>query len=194
MKTSQEGIDLIKKYEGIRLEAYKALPTEKYYTIGYGHYGPDVTKDMKITKKKAEDLLKQDLAKFEAGVTATGLTLGQNQFDALVSFAYNCGVGNLNKLVLHRTLKEIADAMPLYSRAGGRVLAGLQRRRNEERALFLKDSTEQPKPVSTVDTIAREVIAGKWGNGAERKTRLTKAGYIYSEVQRRVNEILKGVK
>lgn len=63
MVTSQSGINLIKKYEGLRLKAYKALPTEKYYTIGYGHYGIDVKQGQEITEQDAELLLKYDLKK-----------------------------------------------------------------------------------------------------------------------------------
>ena len=70
MKINQEGIDLIKSFEGLRLEAYKALPTEKEYTIGYGHYGSDVKKGMVISQARAEELLKKDLERFERYVEA----------------------------------------------------------------------------------------------------------------------------
>ena len=137
MKTSQRGIDLIKGFEGCRLVAYKPVPTEKYWTIGYGHYGPDVVPGMKITPGQAETYLKADLAKFEKVVDDLGLNLNQNQHDALTSFAYNCGAGNLKKLCEGRSLSEIADKMLAYNKGGGKVLAGLTRRRNAERALFL---------------------------------------------------------
>lgn len=140
MKTSKEGIELIKKFEGCRLKAYKALESEKYFTIGYGHYGQDVKEGMTITQKQAEELLTKDLEKFEGYVEkyAGNLGINQNQFNALVSFAYNCGAGNLRKLVNGRTLSEIADALPDYNHAGGKVLAVLTKRRNAERELFLK--------------------------------------------------------
>lgn len=137
MKTSQRGIDLIKGFEGCRLVAYKPVPTEKYWTIGYGHYGADVIPGQKITPGQAETYLKADLEKFEKAVDALGLNLNQNQLDALTSFAYNCGVGNLKKLCEGRTLSQIADKMLAYNKAGGKVLAGLTRRRNAERGLFL---------------------------------------------------------
>lgn len=136
-KTSQKGVDLIKQFEGCKLKAYKAVATEKYYTIGYGHYGADVKSGMTITKAKAEEILKTDLRKFEEAVVCTGLNLNQNQFDALVSFTYNCGEGNLKKLINNRSLSQIADAILLYNKSGGKVLAGLQRRRAAERNLFL---------------------------------------------------------
>lgn len=137
MKTSQNGINLIKQFEGCRLTAYKPVAAEKYYTIGYGHYGADVAPGMKITQAQADAFLVSDLQKFESAVNATGLKLNQNQFDALVSFAYNCGAGNLKKLVTGRTLTQIADAMLAYNKGSGKVLPGLVRRRQAERTLFL---------------------------------------------------------
>jgi len=138
MKTSQNGIELIKKFEGCRLDAYKAVPTEKYYTIGYGHYGEDVKKGMVITHAQAEAYLRKDIEKFEKAVNALTFNLNQNQFDALVSFTYNCGAGNLKRLVSNRTLADIPDAILLYNKSGGKVLKGLVRRRKAERELFLK--------------------------------------------------------
>lgn len=186
MKTSQTGINLIKQFEGLRLQAYKPVASEKYYTIGYGHYGADVTKNMTITKTQAEEYLIKDLEKFEKYVTALNRNFSQNQFDALVSFTYNLGQKNLKKLVANRDNLQIADAMLLYNKAGGKTLNGLTRRRKEERALFLKDNN--------IVQIAREVIDGLWGNGIERKKRLTDAGYNYAEVQMCVNRILTGEK
>lgn len=143
MKTSQKGIDLIKKFEGCRLQAYKAVPTEPCYTIGYGHYGSDVAPNMVISQAQAEAFLKQDLAKYESAVNALGIPLNQNQFDALVSFAYNCGCGNLKKLIKGRDTQQIADAMLMYNKSGGNVLAGLTRRRQAERDLFTSGMDEK---------------------------------------------------
>ena len=139
MKTSKAGIDLIKSFEGLRLKAYKPVSTETYYTIGYGHYGADVKKDMTITEKDAEKLLALDLIKYECVVMNLNHNFNQNQFDALVSFTYNCGAANLKRLVANRNNAQIAEAIPLYNRAGGKVLNGLIRRRAQERALFLKE-------------------------------------------------------
>ena len=100
MKTSTAGINLIKQFEGCRLTAYKPVPTEKYWTIGYGHYGQDVAPNMTITPAQAEIMLGIDLVKYEQAVDHYAIfPLSQTQFDALVSFAYNCGVGNLQKLL-----------------------------------------------------------------------------------------------
>lgn len=189
MKTSRLGINLIKKYEGCRLIAYKPIPTEEYYTIGYGHYGADVKEGQRISQVLAEVYLKADLNKFEVAVNSLELTLTQNQFDALVSFSFNCGIANLKKLVAKRTLNEIADAMLKYNKAGGKVLKGLTKRREEERKLFLNgyvETVNKPELIS----VAKEVVAGKWGNGSERKRKLTEAGYNYKQIQTLVNQLV----
>ena len=95
MKASNDLKILIKYWEGESLKAYKAHPSEKYWTIGYGHYGPDVYEGMEITAEQADAYFEQDIAGFENGVNNLakdrGLDLTQNQFDALVSLAYNFG-------------------------------------------------------------------------------------------------------
>lgn len=135
MKISKRGIDLIKKYEGLYLKAYKC--PAGVWTIGYGHTR-GVYEGMEITRQQAEDFLREDLAKYEEYVEKhVPHPLTQGQFDALVSFTFNCGFGNLKTLVKGRTLGEIAEALLLYVKAGGMVLNGLKKRRNEERALFM---------------------------------------------------------
>lgn len=164
MKTSQNGINLIKRFEGCRLTSYKAVPTEQYLTIGYGHYGADVLPNMTITQAVADALLVKDLERFEQQVNDTGLTLNQNQFDALVSFTYNCGGRNLLSLVKNRSLPQIADAMLLYNKSGGKVLEGLNRRRKAERELFLTGSTERPNG-NPYDEPVATIKRGMKGNG-----------------------------
>lgn len=199
MKISQNGINLIKTFEGVRLKAYKCVPTEKYCTIGYGHYG--VEAGLVITMEEAEQILISDLAKFEAKVNKYHETyqFNQNQFDALVSFAYN--VGNIDTLTAKgtRSFEEISDKMLEYNKSGGKVLAGLTRRRKTEQALFNRVTSAEiqaasiPQSVSSksLDTLANEVIQGKWGNGNSRKKLITAAGYNYKEVQALVNTKLK---
>lgn len=138
MKTSSEGIALIKQFEGLRLTAYKALPSEKYYTIGYGHSGPDVRAGMRITILQAEKILQKDLERFESAVNKIRNDWTQGQMDALVSFAYNTGEKNLQKLCKDRTPKQIGNALLLYNKAGGKVMEGLSRRRAAERKLFMR--------------------------------------------------------
>lgn len=140
MKTSENGLNLIISFEGFCPKATKAVKTEKYYTIGYGHYGKDVDENQTITKKEALILLEKDLKRFEKKVMKYDdcYNFTQNEFDALVSFAYN--VGNIDQLTAKgtRTRKEIADAMLRYIKSGGNVLNGLRKRRNKERELFLE--------------------------------------------------------
>lgn len=137
------GLELIKSFEGCRLTAYKPVPTEKHWTIGWGHYGADVTEGMTITQAQADALLVKDCAGSVAAVNNPGYcpitdTLNQNQFDALVSFAFNCGSGGLKTLCANRTAAEIAEKMLLYNKGGGKVLPGLVRRRKAEQELFNK--------------------------------------------------------
>ena len=147
MKTSNEGINLIKSFEGCRLQAYKPVAAEPCYTIGYGHYGSDVLPGMVISQTQAEAYLAQDLAKYEKSVNALDIPLNQNQFDALVSFAYNCGTGNLKKLTRGRTHQQIADAMLAYNKGSGKVLPGLIKRRQAERTLFLSGTDSKAEQV-----------------------------------------------
>ena len=166
MKTSQAGIDLIKKFEGCRLKAYKPVAAEPCYTIGYGHYGSDVLPNMVISQAQAEELLKQDLVKYENSVNGLGLQLNQNQFDALVSFAYNCGSGNLKRLTRGRTLQQIADAMLSYNKGSGQVLPGLTKRRQAERALFLSGMTDtHPATGNPYPEPTKSIKLGEKGNG-----------------------------
>jgi lysozyme len=140
MKTSPKGIALIKDFEGLRLGAY--LCSAGVLTIGYGHTGGVKEGDL-ITEQKAEQLLQDDLKKFENGVLRlVRVPLTQNQFDALVSFAFNLGVGNLGKSTLLKMLndrdyKGAAGQFIRWNKAAGKELAGLTRRRLAESALFL---------------------------------------------------------
>lgn len=135
---SDNGLKLIKEFEGLRLDAYKCVPTEEFYTIGYGHYGKDVRKDMHITIEQAERYLKDDVQSAVKAVNRLGRLWNQNQFDALVSFTYNCGQKNLITLCKDRTPDVIAEKLLLYCKSNGKVLIGLKRRRQAERNLFLK--------------------------------------------------------
>ena len=148
MKISENGLKLIIDFEGFCPKATKAVKTEKYYTIGYGHYGKDVDENQSITKEQALSLLKKDIKRFETKVMKYNdcYNFTQNEFDALVSFAYN--VGNIDQLTAKgtRTKKEIADAMLLYIKSGGNVLDGLRKRRTKERELFLNCSTSNFYP------------------------------------------------
>ncbi|MCH5249847.1 MAG: lysozyme [Lachnospiraceae bacterium] len=141
MSVSDRGVELIAKYEGCRLEAYKC--PAGVWTIGYGHTEGVQQGQTLPSVEAAKALLKQDLKKYGGYVNncvKKGLItfpLTQNQFDALTSFCYNCGNGSLQTLVSGRDASTVADKLLLYNKAGGKVLAGLTKRREEERALFL---------------------------------------------------------
>jgi GH24 family phage-related lysozyme (muramidase) len=153
MKISQAGIDLIKNFEGCSLKAYKVDGAgEKYWTIGYGSYGPHVKEGQVITKAQAEELLKEELERFVKGVDElVKVELNSNQEAALISFAYNCGLGNLKsstllKKVNAKDFKGAANEFGKWNKAGDNVLKGLVRRRAAEKELFLKAATK-PKAV-----------------------------------------------
>lgn len=135
MKISDKGLELIKSFEGCHLTAYKC--PAGVWTIGYGHT-KGVYQGMKITQSQANSFLREDCNKFEKNVNsfASKYNWTQNEFDALVSFAFN--IGSINQLTANgtRTKEQVANSMLLYNKAGGKVLAGLVRRRQAEYELF----------------------------------------------------------
>lgn len=142
MKLNKEGLDLIKEFEGCKLHAYQDIVG--VWTIGYGATGKGVAPGMTWTQEQADSRLNEDLARFTHGVEdLVEVDLNDNQFSALVSFAYNLGIGNLAKSgLLNKLNKEnyvgASQSFPLWNKAGGKVVAGLTRRRMAEQALFLK--------------------------------------------------------
>ena len=94
---------------------------------------------MRITQSMADEYLFGDVQNVVNYLNGMHRVWTQNQFDALVSFGFNCGVGNLKKLVSNRNNEEIAKAMLKYKYAGGKVLRGLEKRREEEQKLFMTD-------------------------------------------------------
>ena len=146
MQMSQEGIDaLLKKFEGCKLKAYRC--PAGVCTIGYGHTSaagnPTVVDGLTIRQDQAEAILRSDLVKYETAVhNMVEQPLTQHQFDVLVDFAYNAGVGNLKSSTL---LKKVNagqfDAVPAelmkWTKGGGKVLAGLVRRRQAESSWWL---------------------------------------------------------
>ena len=144
MKIGTEGIKLIKSFEGCVLSAYKC--PAGIWTIGWGHT-KDVYEGMTITQEEADSLFLEDVQVYADAVNnyVSKFNFNQNQFDALTSFAYNCGIGSLNSICSLNSIAEIAAELPLYCNAyvnGVKTqLAGLVRRRKEELELFLKDIT-----------------------------------------------------
>src|SRR5882672_5891147 len=119
--TNQAGLQLIESFEGLRLNSYQ--DSVGVWTIGYGHT-QGVKQGQTITQPQAQAFLQQDLGVAEAAVNGHGLTLTDNQFAALVSFTFNLGAGNLNKL-LSQGLPAAPDRILLFDHAGGKALPGL---------------------------------------------------------------------
>jgi len=139
MRTGRDGVELIRHFEGCRFDAY--LCPAGVWTIGYGHTA-DVKEGDSIDQEAAEAFLIEDLEKFEQAVTRlVEVPLTQQQFDALVSWTFNLGAGNLAESTLLRKLNnyqyaEVPEQMMRWVRAGGKVLEGLVKRRAAEAALF----------------------------------------------------------
>ncbi len=143
LKTGQAGLNLIKQFEGCRLTAYKC--PAGVWTIGYGHT-LGVKEGQRITQEEADRLLVSDVEKYEKKVNKyhDRYTWRQNEFDALVSFAFN--VGSIDRLSANGTRSRavIAEKLMAYNKAAGKVLAGLTKRRQAEQDLFLRKSNARP--------------------------------------------------
>jgi len=140
MKTSKKGIELIKKHEGLRLEAY--LCAGGKWTIGYGHT-LTARQGMHIDALEAERLLRNDLTASESVVNAALPNLAQHQFDALVSFVFNVGARAFLQSTLLKKIRqgvnqsEIRHEFIRWTTAGGKTQPGLLKRRNDEADMFL---------------------------------------------------------
>ena len=150
MKINDDGLNLVKNFEGCRLVAY--LDPVGVWTIGYGHTN-GVYSGQRITSDQAEQLLRTDLGSAEKAVSSYDhiYNWNENEFSALVSFAFNCGSGSLKKLLKSgsRTKAEIAKCILLYNKGiNGKTLAGLTNRRRAERELFLK-TAPNPQPTTS---------------------------------------------
>lgn len=141
MTTSQAGRDLIKKYEGLRLKAYKC--PAGVWTVGYGHTR-GVTSSTEISQSMADLFLLDDIRPLERYINKLGINFRQGQFDALVSFMFNLGEGNFNKSTLKKKIlaggndDDIATEFKKWNKAGGKVLDGLTKRREEEAEMWLR--------------------------------------------------------
>ncbi len=188
MKTSSKGLNLIKSFEGCHLTSYKC--PSGVWTIGYGHTA-GVTEGNHISQEQAEQYLADDLVRFEKYVETYakkyGYKLNQDQFDALVSFTYNAGPGNLEKHLFQKSYRPL-ELIKLYLpttciKSKGKVLSGLVRRRVSE-ADLMGDCRKN------VCLVAEEVKRGLWGSGAARKRQLEECGYNYREIQDEVNKLM----
>jgi lysozyme len=140
LKISQQGIDLIKKFEGLKLQSY--LCPAGVWTLGYGST-KNIRQGMTCTSEQAEALLRDDMRPFEAALYKVYPSLSQLMFDALVSFSFNLGTGwmrrsGLKDMLDKQDYRAAADELLKWNKAGGKVLAGLTTRRSAERDLFLQ--------------------------------------------------------
>jgi len=139
MNISQEGLSLIKKFEGCELEAYKCAAG--VWTIGYGSI-KGVKQGDTITQEEADNLLLHEMDEYEGYINdAVNVDLNQNQFDALVSWVFNLGPSNLSSSTLltrinNKDWKDVPNQIKRWNKAGGKVLEGLIRRREAEALLF----------------------------------------------------------
>lgn len=168
MKTSERGIQLIKFFESLhdgdlsKIGLQPKLCPADVVTIGYGHAvkdkngnflkGKEGLKEMfslfpaweTITENEAEEILRNDLKIFENNINSLKLDLLQQEFDALVSFAFNCGFGALQKSTLLKRIVtkegDIKEAFLMWNKCGGKELAGLTKRRNAEATLFITNN------------------------------------------------------
>lgn len=201
MKTSQAGIDLIKQFEGVRLESY--VCPAGVLTVGVGHTSaagsPKVVPGMKITYQEANAILANDLVKYEDAVDRlVKVPLTQNQFDALVSFTFNVGEGALAKSTLLKKLNAgDYDAVPAelmkWTKGGGKELPGLVRRRRAECAMWrsVNDKadvdTDQARATPDLPKPKKTMAKSKEGNAAII-TGGAAAVSAASEVSRQVKE------
>lgn len=192
MKTSEKGINLIKEFEGCKLYAYYC--PAGVLTIGYGHTS-DVYEGMTITAEQAEKYLKSDLVWCEQILNAWNFHYNwtQGEYDALISFIFNCGEGEFNRLIRNgdRDKDTIAKKLLLYTHdINGVELAGLVRRRHAEYDLFTSDYSADgsgtEKEYNTVMDIVRGIWAGDFG------TPWSESPLLYEYFQKKVNEY-KGV-
>jgi len=156
VNVSQKGIDLIKSFEGLKLVSY--VDAVGVLTIGYGHTGSNVYVNQVITTKEAEDLLRRDLSAFELSVSKLiSIPLDQEQFDALVSFTFNCGAGALQESTLRKRLNNgenpnrvAKEELPKWVKGNNGPLPGLVRRREAELHLFCSGKSSGP-PENRID-------------------------------------------
>jgi lysozyme len=147
MKVSNKLIQMLKHHEGVRSKPYRC--PAGLWTVGVGHLIGDGKSlpqswNKTFTQEEIDGLLKRDLNRFERGILKMlpNVRLRQCEFDCLVSFAFNLGLGTFQRSTLRQALlrgdKEAAmESLMKYCRAGGKVLRGLENRRKDERAMFL---------------------------------------------------------
>ena len=164
MKISNDGLKLIKRYEGLKLNAYKC--PANVWTIGYGHTY-QVRSGDKITESVATEYLKNDVRHAQNAIDRyVKVSISQYQFDALVSFIYNVGAGAFKKSTLLKMLNKrnyegASNQFKRWNKAGGRVLKGLSRRRADEAELFANDTDVEDMPQAIDAPIVKTSLTSK---------------------------------
>lgn len=180
MKISPAGLELIKQFEGFRAKAYQCQAG--VWTIGYGTT-KNIQKGDTITEARATALLTHDIIDAEESVTRlVKVPLNQNQFDALVSFVYNCGVGNFGKSTLLKLVNKgdfigAVGEFPKWNKAAGKPSAGLTRRRQAEAALFMKSSDVLDMP-QEVDIPNKPLVKSRTISNASIATAVGAIGIV----------------
>ncbi len=170
MKLTKEGLTLIKQFEGFRTHAYR--DAVGVWTIGYGHTSmagmPEVKPGMTITEVEGDNILARDVDVFARGVQQlVKIKISDAQFSALVSFAYNVGLGNFRKssvlsAVNRSDFQAVVRRLQLWNKAGGRILPGLVRRRAAEAALFASEASNiEPEKTVVEQANAKPVLQSK---------------------------------
>ena len=184
MVTNKAGIELIKEFEGCVLHSYDDGYGD--ITIGYGHCDPSYA-GKTITEAEAEKLFKEDLKRFESAVNAymPKYNFNENEYSALVSFAYNCGEGRLAEMLHYGEVKkeDITYRMSLYVHERSEVVPGLERRRKAEIELF---NTKCGKTIDYYFNLVANTLLNKYGVDQERKKNL---GADYEIVQNGINTL-----
>lgn len=187
---NQAGLDLIKEFEGCELTAYRDIAG--VWTIGYGHTGPSVVEGLKWTQDRADNQLLADvMVRAHEVAKACKVDPNENQLAAMVSLAYNIGVGAFRRssvLRLHNEGKfaEAASAFSMWNKAGGQVRAGLTRRRAAETALYLTPDDPAIKQTTRATPETKDPSATKWNVPAITATTtaaLTGAQQVIGQVE-----------
>ncbi|MBO7695433.1 MAG: lysozyme [Methanobrevibacter sp.] len=175
LKISENGLNLIKKFEGCKLTAYQDVVG--VWTIGYGHIS-GVKKGMKITQAQADEYLKKDISSVEIKVNKyyDKYKFNQNQFDALCSFCYN--IGSINQLTANgtRSIDVISQKILSYTKAGGKTIKGLENRRKAEKELFDKKVKTNTTSKSTQSPLVVRYFPAYKGRTVSIVTALTSLG------------------
>ncbi len=200
MQINRAGLELLKSFEGWRSRAYQDVTG--LWTIGYGHTSragpPNVQPGMTISRAEGNIILRRDLEAFGAEIAPLiKVRLNANQYSALLSFAYNVGTANFKKssvlaFVNQKRFAEVPGRLALWTRAGGKVLRGLSRRRAAEGALFLRPPTGEDvrAEAEEVRDAGRQVAMRKGKSALQSTTNRAAAGLTLAVIVDQLKELI----